>query len=241
MQVNSNNGLSSTMVIRYIDSQLGSTVQTIELTPKNIMDVVYQQSLYTFSQFYPFLPTVVLTQKDAIQKDGDYFTQFRIPNPWNVQILSLHKFVISSNAAFGNGWIAPFLTNPIDSLLLNDRMSQFITPTILEFIPPNKIILKQNFYQLSDKDLWIQFKAVHPRHLKTVEANLRDEFLHLCLDDVLISLYPIRHRFQTITTPYGSLQPFFDLVDGAKADREALIQKWRDNPFNGERKILWLG
>jgi hypothetical protein len=42
MKSNSNNGLSPTMVLRYLDSQLGSSVQTLELSAKEMMRVVFQ-------------------------------------------------------------------------------------------------------------------------------------------------------------------------------------------------------
>lgn len=234
---NSNNGLSATMILRYINSALGSSVQTLELSPKEFMRVVFQQSIPTFSQFFPFLPIVNLSKENEI--DGQV-TEFRIPNPWNLSLLSLHKYYVGSDQRFGNGWVAPLVTNPVDAQLLNDRASMFVTPLIIDFWPPNRLVIKQNFYHLYDR-LAIQFKAVHPTHMKTIEANMRDDFLHLCLYDVLISLYPMRHRFQTINTPYGALEPFFEMVDTAQEKRDALIEKFRANYLlSGEQKKIWI-
>jgi hypothetical protein len=116
----------------------------------------------------------------------------------------------------------------------------FVTPDIIEFWPPNKIVIKQNYYNISGL-LSVQFKAVHPTHMKTIEGNLRDDFLHLCLYDVLISLYPLRHRFQTISTVYGSLEPFFEMVDNAENNRKDLLEKWRNNYlYSGEEKKIWI-
>lgn len=237
MRSNSNNGLSPTMVLRYLDSQLGSTVQTLELSSKEMMRVVEQQSLATFSQYFPFKPICNITDADKI---AGSMTEFRIPNPWNLQLLSIHKYYFGAQNQFAGGWIAPFLSNPVDSQLLNDRISMFVTPDILEFWPPNKIIVKQNYYNISGQ-LAVQFKAVHPFHMKTIEPNLRDEFLHLCLYDVLISLYPMRHRFQTINTVYGSLEPFFEMVDQAENNRKELLDKWHNNYlYSGEEKKIWI-
>ena len=58
---------------------------------------------------------------------------------------------------------------------------------------------------------------------------MRDDFLKLCYYDVLISIYPLRHRFNTLTTPYGQIDLFTDQVDIAKDEREALLDKFRDN------------
>jgi hypothetical protein len=89
MKSNSNNGLSPTMVLRYLDSQLGSSVQTLELSAKEMMRVVFQQSLPTFSQYFPFKPICNITDADSI--NGSH-TEFRLPNPWNLQLLSIHKY-----------------------------------------------------------------------------------------------------------------------------------------------------
>lgn len=225
------------MVIRYINSQLGASVQYMELTDKDMMKIVYQQSVPTFSKYFPFLPLVVLNDDDKI---AGTMTSFRIPNPWNLQLLSIHKSILTSSEMYGGGWVGPFLSNPIDTILMNDRLSMFIPPLTVEFAPPNKITVKQNYYNLSGK-ICIQFEAVHPQHLKSIQPNLRDEFFHLCLDDVLCSLFPMRHRFQNITTPYGSLQPFVEMVDGARQDRAALLERWQMEVLkSGDTKKAWV-
>ena len=98
MNLNTNNGLSSTEVLRYINRRLGASVQLLELSEKDMMNVVYQETLPTFSQYFPFLPICILTAKDRIGKSK---TEYRIPNPWNLEILGIHKYVLSSNEALG--------------------------------------------------------------------------------------------------------------------------------------------
>jgi len=236
MKNNSNNGLSPTMVLRYLHSKFGTLVQTMELTDQEMMRIVFQQSLPTFSQYFPFLPYVTLEEKDRIS-----INEYRIPNDWNLQILSLHKHYLSTESRFGTGWIAPIISNPIDSQLLSDRYSMFVTPFIPDFIPPNKIRINQNYYNCADY-LTLQFKAVHPEHLKTIQPNMRDEFLQLCFLDVCIALYPIRHRFNAISTTYGQLEPFTEILDSAKDERASLLEKWHAQYiFNGDQKKIWIG
>ena len=237
MNINTNNGLSATDVLRYINERLGASVQLLELSEKNMMDIVYQQSLPTFSQYFPFRPICNLTDKDRI---GNSKTDYRIPNPWNLQILSIHKYVLSSSSLGANGWISPFLSNPVDSMLASDRLSYLVTPFVLEFFSPNKIVVKQNFYNLVF-NISVCFNTVHPRHMKAIQPNLRAEFLELCYYDVLLALYPIRKRFENISTPYGQLQPFTAQIDLAQDSRSQLLQKWRENQlFSGDAKKLWI-
>ena len=53
-------GLTPTMVLRYINRMLGAAVQTIELSEEEIMRVVFQESLYTYSKFFPYRYRMVL-------------------------------------------------------------------------------------------------------------------------------------------------------------------------------------
>jgi hypothetical protein len=62
--------------------------------------------------------------------------------------------------------------------------------------------------------------------MKTVPMNMRDEFLKLTLLDVLVSLYPLRKRFETMTTPYGTLQPFMEMVERSIDDRKELLERF---------------
>ena len=74
----------------------------------------------------------------------------------------------------------------------------------------------------------VEVKAVHPKHLRTISIDMRDQFTRLALDDVLISLYPLKHRFESMSTPYGSIQPFLEQVDNARGDRDELINEWKE-------------
>jgi hypothetical protein len=62
--------------------------------------------------------------------------------------------------------------------------------------------------------------------MKTIPMNMREDFLKLCLLDVLISIYPLRHRFESFNTPYGTMQPFMEMVDSAKSDRDTLVERF---------------
>ena len=238
MRVNSNNGLTPSMVLRYINSKLGTLVQKIELTNKEIMRVVYQESVPEFSKFASFKPLCNLTNGNKIE---DHRCEYRIPNPWNLKILSVHKWFIGlTNKSTASAWFTPFLANPVESILNNDTISKFVTPDIIEYKAPNIVRVKTNYYNLSD-EITLQFKAVHPDHLKTIEPNMRDDFLDLAYYDVCIKLIPLRKRFNTISTVYGSLEPYTELIEEAKSKRDELIERLRNNYLNnGDEKKVWI-
>jgi hypothetical protein len=87
----------------------------------------------------------------------------------------------------------------------------------------------------------IEVKAVHPDHLRTIPPNMREQFMKLALYDVLNSIYPIRHRFDNMNTPYGQIQLFIDLVDNAASEREALLSTFQENMLRAsDAKRIWI-
>ena len=78
---------------------------------------------------------------------------------------------------------------------------------------------------------------MHPDHLRTIGIKMRDHFYHLALLDVLVSLQPLRHRFETISSEYGPVSLFLEKIDGASAERETLIQTFEQRSmFTGSKR-----
>jgi hypothetical protein len=215
-------GLTPTDALRYLKRNLGSVVQTIEISDEEMMKVVFDESLKTFSKFFPYVYNVTLSSADIVPGSEN---RYYLPNKDNIQIFGIHKIHFDQSIQYG-ATVVPMTINPFENQILADYTSAVLPRTTFRFEPPNVVNcypkLLKNDYPI------IEVKAIHPKHLKTIPIGLRDEFLQLCLCDVLISLYPIRHRFQSMSTPYGNIEPFFDMVDSATEKRDALIQKWQD-------------
>ena len=229
-------GITPTAVLRYIHRMLGSSVQMIELSDEEIMRVVFQESLMTYSKYFPYMFKVPLKPSDCI--GPQYPNVYRIPNDDRLEIIGVHRVWLDNMNQFG-GSLLPLVNDAFQSQLLNDALSQTITPTTFTYEAPNLVTIRPKIYHLGSALL--EVKAVHPRHLRTIPVAMRDQFLRLCLDDVLISLYPIRHRFESYTTVYGALTPFFEMVDGAANDKQELIDSWKENLLkDANAKRIWI-
>lgn len=222
-------GLTPTVVLRYINRMLGAVVQEIELSEEEIMRVVFQESLQTFSKFFPYIYEMTLRQDELIDPRA---SRWRIPNDERITILGIHNVLPSGNVHNVGGYI-PYTLNPFDSQINRDMASMTMTPFTWKFIQPNEFILYPKVIHTMPVSIFV--KAVHPQHLKTIGLDMRDSFLHLALLDVLLSLYPIRHRFENMNTPYGQIQPFLEMVDSAKADKEELLNTFRSNLLVGSK------
>lgn len=229
-------GLTPTTTLRYINRMLGSIVQEIELTEEEIMRVVFQETLLTFSKYYPYVYQAKLTNADLINKST---SRWRIPNDDKLTIMGVHK-AFSNGNNHNIGGLIPYTMDPFDSQITRDIASMTMTRFTWEFFQPNEFTLKPVI--INSRDISVFIKAVHPQHLKTIGLDMRDVFLQLALYDVLISLYPIRHRFENMNTAYGQIQPFLEMVDSAKGEREELINTLRTNLLHDSTGIkMFLG
>jgi hypothetical protein len=213
-------GLTQTQVLRYLNRTLGTLLQEMELTEEEMMRVVFQESLATYSKFYPYKYRLTVNQAGFVP--GSLNT-YEIPNTDNLEIIGIHKVFISNMAQFGSTMV-PLSYNPFESQIFNDYVSMTVTPVTWQYLPPNQVTVFPKI--INYQSAILEVKAIHPKHLKTIPMNMRDEFLKLCMLDVLVSLYPLRHRFESFTTPYGTMQPFMEMVDRSTDERKELLERW---------------
>jgi len=229
-------GVTCTDCLRYINRRLGTMRQEIELTDDEMMEIVLNESLVTYSKFFPYRYRMLITAKDSI--GGGYSNTYLIPNEDRLEIFGIHRVYLDNVNQFG-GTVLPIVNDPFTSQLLNDYLSSVITPTTFEFQPPNIVTIRPKI-EIAGSAM-LEVKAVHPKHLKTIGIEMRDEFYKLAYYDILQSLYPLRHRFESLNTPFGVIQPFLEEIDQAEANRRELLDSWRENMLRQANvKKLWI-
>ena len=229
-------GMTCSIVLRYLNRMLGTVIQELEISEEEMMRVVFQQTLRTYSIYFPYKYRMQITGDDYLSGTNN---TYKIPKTDNLEIIGIHKLFMSNMVQYGSTAI-PISQNPFESQIFNDFASMTVTPITWRYLPPNLIEIFPKI--LNYKSAILEVKAIHPKHLKTIPLNMSDEFLKLALYDVLLSIYPLRHRFESMNTVYGSIQPFLDMVDSAKDDRDALLEKFRENLLrDGNAKRIWIG
>ena len=229
-------GLTPTAVLRYLNRMLGASMQELELNEDEMMRVVFQESLNTFSKYFPYFFKIPIKRSDSI--GGGYTNVYRIPNDDHIEIFGVHRVWLDNMNQFG-GSLLPLVNDPLQQQLLNDTLSMLITPTTFTYEAPDLVTIRPKIERAGTA--MIEVKGVHPKHMRTIPIAMRDQFLRLCLDDVLLSLYPLRHRFESMSTPYGNIQLFLEQMDNAASDKAELLEKWQ-NEFikDGRAKRMWI-
>ena len=92
-------GLTPTDVLRYIHRMLGAAMQEIELSDDEIMRVVFQESLPTYSKYFPYHIKETITSEDSI--GGGYTNVYKIPNIDRLEIIGVNRVWMDNMNKFG--------------------------------------------------------------------------------------------------------------------------------------------
>jgi hypothetical protein len=222
--------MNPTDVLQYIELNLGASIQVLELSPDEIMEVVFTQTLPSFSTYYPNYQLIeIIPKRDKVP---NRFNTFYIK--CNEEILGVSK-VLAENYMGNSGLpLAYYDSDPINRQFTADLASMYLQPITFDFETPNIISVYPKTNLLGA--FTIQVKTIHPRHLATIPLSMRNEFLECALYDVRIALYPIRDRFKTINTTFGSVELFMDKLESASDDKKTLMEKWRANFHKSAKK-----
>lgn len=228
-------GMSPTDVIRYIHRRLGSMVQKIELSDDEMMRVVFQESVKTFSKYFPYTYFVTIPEESLIPNT---VSTYRFTKEQDMEIIGIHRTFVGNLFQYA-GALYPIIIDPIDNQMLQDYMSMCITPDTSQFQPPNAVKIHPRL--TSYQQILIEVNANHPKHLKTIPTKLREQFLKLCYFDVLVTIYPIRKRFENLETPFASISLFLEELETCKNDREELVQEFLRNSLkvSAAKKIIF--
>lgn len=228
--------LNPTDLLQYIELNLGASIQILELTPNEIMDVVRTQTLPSFSIYYPlFINIDILPERD------------KVPNRFNCFYLKTEHEIIGVSKVLAENYmgnaglpLAYYDSDPLNRQITADLASMYLQKITFDFESPNIVSIFPKTTLLGS--FTVQLKVVHPLHLATIPFGYRMEFFKCALFDVRMALYPIRDRFKNINTTFGNVELFMDKLDSASDDKQALLDKWRENYHkSSKRKKIHVG
>ena len=227
--------VNATAVLRYIERELGvSHMEVLELSKKDFMETVIQETLPTYSNYFPCYPKLTIDPKaEAVPGHiGIYYLKT------DYEILGVSKCFYNEVqlGIFPSYWRG---TNPLDNYMINSIESIAVLPLTFEYHTPNMVEIFPKTKVMSN--LLVELKAVHPAHMGTVTIAMREHFMKLAYLDVASALFPIRQRFANMNTIYGSIELFMDKLAEAKDKRDELLEKFRVNFLkDSKRKKIYM-
>ena len=229
-------GITATEVLRYINRNLGASMQELELNEDEIMEIVFQESLPTFSKYFPYIMKLEISHKCLVPGQ---LNSYYLPYQEGIKYSGVHNILTPNVSYYGNTMLT-VNTSPLTSQILEDGYSMSVTPITWDFQEPNIVRIYPRL--MSSTDVLVEAKCVHPKHMKTINFGMREHFLKLCYLDVLVSLYPLRKRFSSLNTPLGNIELFLDQVEQASSQREELLNTMAEMSLkSSSARRIWVG
>jgi hypothetical protein len=222
--------VNPSMILQYIELNLGASLQILELSQEEIMNIVYSQTLYTYSYYFPYY--TLLEIDPANDKVPNRFNTYYIKTDY--EVIGVSKLLAENYMGNSGLPLAYYDSDPVNRQLTADVASMFLQPITFQYEPPNIISVFPKTQLMGV--FTVQLKVVHPKHLATISLPMSNEFMELALYDVRIALYPIRERFKTINTTFGNVELFMDSLDSAWQDKNQLLEKWKSNFLKAPEK-----
>ena len=107
-------GLTPTIVLRYLNRMMGISVQDLEISDDEMMRIVFQESLPTYSKFFPYYFRMLLTKEYVL--DSKRPNTYKLPNKDNLEIFGVHRIWLDNMNQFG-GSMLPLVNDPYKSFL----------------------------------------------------------------------------------------------------------------------------
>lgn len=230
--------ISTTKILRYIKRNLGASHRPLPISDEDIIDIIQDDTLTTFSNYFPYLYNVEIKATNRVpNRAGVYFIDGD-----GLEILGVFDVKRTHGSPFLEGYADSYVS-AVDGMshqLITDISSYTQVPTTFEFLPPNMVeVFPKNYF---NENMLVTLKCVHPAHLATVPLSMREEFYTLALLDVKIALWQILKNYSGLATAVGNIELKIEDYEAATSERKDLLERWRENYLKDSlRRKIWIG
>jgi len=233
--------LNATRIIRRIEKALGFKLMDVELSHEEVLDNIKDETLREFSKFFPYQEVCVV---DPENKVPPYENRFWIHT--QNECLGINRLIGSSllGANYITNMLHPvamdmLLGDPISRQLNIDLLSFTSNPITFRYHEPGQIEILPIYNNV--RSYIIVANTVHPETFNTIPVGLEDEFMSYAIADTKAAIYPLRSRFQSISTPYGQMELNLDQFQNAEEEKNQIKEKWRQHAGKvSNRKKIWI-
>jgi len=229
--------ITPTTLLRHIKAQLGSTTRVLPISDDEILEIIEEETLPTFSKYYPYMYRVYVGKEDKL--DYKEARSVYVMKTDGLEILGVAK-VFRTDGSYNECRYPYYNTNNIfDIAIANNYLSVASTPETFAFYPPSLIeLFPKNWV---DKEFLVICKCIHPKSLQTIPPTLKDEFFDLATYDVGRAIAPILIHYDQLQTPYGQIELKIDFINECAQKREDLLEKFQSKFMKEpERRKIWI-
>ena len=231
--------LSMSKVLYYIKTMLGHPHVVIEKSDAEMEMHIKLFALNEFSKYIPSIHELPLRRGDPTVRIKDNENTYILKDPDGCDILNVVAVLQEESSMFlyGYPWFAEInsIDNVATQLLMVDEAEtreMFSRGHMtFNFMPPNKVRIYPAVDDSYDKFL-IRYERVQPETLSEIPPEFQQEFLTLCLADVMIMCGNIRNKYQNISTPFGEIPLNAELGSKGEEIKTNILTELRKQPPN---------
>lgn len=240
---------------------LGISTFKLPITDDELLDILYQDTLPTFSRYFPRYIKLKMNLRDCEKADNVVNSQRNnniISSGTTTGSAAYHLDIsmygqdlvildiedIKNIDARLNGYGNPyFYTDNAYDLLLNsfaqaNLEAMVCVPPIYFYQEPNILVIEE-FGSLTEDMVSITFLLMHAYDLSTIKMTYKDKLKKLFLLDLKINLYEILKHSDNIDTPFGQINLKIDDWANAQDKREELENEWEQHFLSHRRKTVF--
>lgn len=220
-------------LVKKIVRHLGLASLSLEKYYPSIQEILTEDTLSTFSQYFPYEYTFSkdLSKDYTVEADGS--KMYYINDPFieqnNLNIISV--MAVEGASAFQD-WNAPLQTFNVDAMILeglasNIRSQLNISTKSMKFFPPNRLRCR-GFDGYSDVKIVV--KLPYP-NIGYVPESVGEQFFKLAKLDIKIFLYQELKLYDNLQSADGEINLKIDSWADAESDRENLLNEWMNKAY----------
>ena len=250
-------------IVKYIKRKLGVPLNFLELTDRDIIEIIKDDVLPAFSQYvgtpgwFRLGACDLIAMKDATDPtqgdiEGESFRtyymaeEYRIPVPDHMILVDVQE-IYWPQYFQGGGGINSDLTqsmgflqmNPMDMAMMNtysDMIKSMQSVPTFRYITPNRLLFD---VALQGKDMIIECKMMH-NDLTTIPGDLYYEiFKPWALAEILDTVVQMRKKYRNMSTPFGELNLNWEDLQQRQETIMTTIQEKLDS-LPPDRLLEWI-
>lgn len=235
--------MNASLLLKRLKMKLGLTEFKLPVSDESMIDVIKTETLFTFSQFYPYIINYQLDTSKPSQQLSSQFQQpsevFILKPHGDLKIYDVQNVYLNNDlfaGGFGNIGLNSF--GMIEAMASNNLNQLENIPITWEFRQPNILIVPRlNF--LNFESVCVVLACEHPDNLTTIPNDLGECFQDLAKLDLEIFLYNTLKRYNNLDTTFGSIDLKIDDWSNAESERKDWVESARRSFNCNQTRLFW--
>jgi hypothetical protein len=207
--------LSWSFIVQRIKEELSHPFQMLEHSDPQIIDYLKRNALKKFEMYFPQKWRLTINCADPSIQVPDRYSEYYLIDPDEREIKNVVAFYPTLGTYLFNNhpYLGAWNYEQLESWMLQTYKARNLAPFsnyyyITEFIPPNQFRITPKYSAVGT----VEYERSHDPELSTINPELEDIFVDLCLGMFYMMLGRLRQKYNTTTTPFGEIPLNGDVI-----------------------------